>query len=617
MAKFRRISITKKSAAFEFSTLIVYNNPRRHSRKAAQEVIEMDYKKLYEEWISNPYFDEETKAELKAIEQDENEIKERFYKELEFGTAGLRGVIGAGTNRMNIYTVRKTTQGLANYIAAVSGQEKGVAIAHDSRRMSPEFAKEAALCLAANGVKAYIFDSLRPTPELSYAVRKLGCIAGINITASHNPPEYNGYKVYWEDGAQITPPHDSGIMAEVQKVTDYNTVKTMDEEAAKAAGLFQVIGKEVDDAYIEELKSQVIHMDAIKAMAKELKIVYSPLHGTGNIPARRVLKELGFEQVYVVKEQELPDGEFPTVSYPNPEADEAFELGLKLAKEVDADLVLATDPDADRLGVRVKDKNGEYHTLTGNMSGCLLADYELGQRKAVNGSLPQDGAMISTIVTTNMAAAIAKYYGVKFIEVLTGFKYIGQQILGFETSGVGSYLFGFEESYGCLIGTHARDKDAIVATMALCEAAAYYKTKDMTLWDAMIEMYERYGYYKDDIQSITLKGIEGLAQIQTILENLRKNPPAEIGGYKVLSARDYKADTIVDMETKEVKATGLPSSNVLYYDLTDDAWVCVRPSGTEPKIKIYYGVKGSSLTDADEKSAALGQELKKLIDQMM
>lgn len=617
MAKFRRISITKKSAAFEFSTLIVYNNPRRHSRKAAQEVIEMDYKKLYEEWISNPYFDEETKAELKAIEQDENEIKERFYKELEFGTAGLRGVIGAGTNRMNIYTVRKTTQGLANYIAAVNGQEKGVAIAHDSRRMSPEFAKEAALCLSANGVKAYIFDSLRPTPELSYAVRKLGCIAGINITASHNPPEYNGYKVYWEDGAQITPPHDSGIMAEVQKVTDYNTVKTMDEETAKAAGLFQVIGKEVDDAYIEELKSQVIHMDAIKAMAKELKIVYSPLHGTGNIPARRVLKELGFEQVYVVKEQELPDGEFPTVSYPNPEADEAFELGLKLAKEVDADLVLATDPDADRLGVRVKDKNGEYHTLTGNMSGCLLADYELGQRKAVNGSLPQDGAMISTIVTTNMAAAIAKYYGVKFIEVLTGFKYIGQQILGFETSGVGSYLFGFEESYGCLIGTHARDKDAIVATMALCEAAAYYKTKDMTLWDAMIEMYERYGYYKDDIQSITLKGIEGLAQIQTILENLRKNPPAEIGGYKVLSARDYKADTIVDMETKEVKATGLPSSNVLYYDLTDDAWVCVRPSGTEPKIKIYYGVKRSSLTDADEKSAALGQELKKLIDQMM
>lgn len=578
----------------------------------------MDYKELYKEWLENPYFDENTKAELKEIQQDEKEIKERFYKELEFGTAGLRGIIGAGTNRMNIYTVRKTTQGLANYIAAVNGQAKGVAIAYDSRRMSPEFAKEAALCLAANGVKAYIFETLRPTPELSFAVRELGCIVGINITASHNPPEYNGYKVYWEDGAQITPPHDSGIMAEVQKVVNYNEVKTMDEEAAKAAGLFAVIGKEIDDAYMEALKSQVIHADAIKAMAKELKIVYSPLHGTGNIPARRVLKELGFENVYVVKEQELPDGEFPTVSYPNPEADEAFELGLKLAKEVDADLVLATDPDADRLGVRVKDsKTGEYHTLTGNMSGCLLADYELGQKKEVYGKLPEDGAVISTIVTTNMAAAIAKHYGVEFIEVLTGFKYIGQQILGFETKGKGSYLFGFEESYGCLIGTHARDKDAIVATMALCEAAAYYKTKGMTLWDAMVAMYEKYGYYKDDIQSITLKGIEGLEKIQTILENLRKNPPTEIGTYKVLSARDYKADTVVNMETKEVTDTGLPSSNVLYYDLNDDAWVCVRPSGTEPKIKIYYGIKGTSLQDADEKSAALGADVKKLIDAMM
>ncbi|MCI5964908.1 MAG: phospho-sugar mutase [Clostridia bacterium] len=578
----------------------------------------MDYKKLYEEWLSNPYFDEDTKKELKAIENDENEVKERFYKELEFGTAGLRGVIGAGVNRMNIYTVRKTTQGLANYIAAVNGQAKGVAIAHDSRRMSPEFAKEAALCLAANGVKAYIFDSLRPTPELSFAVRKLGCIAGINITASHNPPEYNGYKVYWEDGAQITPPHDSGIMDEVKKVTDFAAVKTMDEEAAKAAGLYQVIGQEVDDAYMEELKSQVIHMDAIKAMAKELKIVYSPLHGTGNIPARRVLKELGFENVYVVKEQELPDGEFPTVSYPNPEADEAFELGLKLAKEVDADLVLATDPDADRLGCRVKDsKTGEYHTLTGNMSGCLLEEYELSQRKAINGSLPEDGAVVSTIVTTNMAGTIARSYGLRFIEVLTGFKFIGQQILGFEQSGKGTYLFGFEESYGCLIGTHARDKDAIVATMALAEAAAYYKSKGMNLWDAMVAMYERYGYYKDDIKSITLKGIEGLAKIQEILDTLRKNPPTEIAGYKVLKARDYMADTIKDMETGEVTATGLPSSNVLYYDMPDGTWLCVRPSGTEPKVKFYYGVKGTSLEDADEKSAAMGKEVLAMIDAML
>ena len=452
----------------------------------------MGYKEIYNEWLTNAYFDADTKAELERIASDENEIKERFYTDLEFGTAGLRGIIGAGTNRMNIYTVRKATQGLANYILKSGNAEKGVAIAFDSRRMSPEFAQEAACCLAANGIKAYVFDSLRPTPELSYAVRKLGCIAGINITASHNPPEYNGYKVYWEDGAQITPPHDKGIMDEVKAVTDYTTMKTMPAEDAKAVGLYEVIGAEVDDAYIAELKKQVIHQDAIDAVGKDLKIVYSPLHGTGNIPARRILKELGFENVYVVKEQELPDGEFPTVSYPNPEAAEAFELGLKLAREVDADIVLATDPDADRLGVRVKDKNGEYHDLTGNMSGCLLADYEIGQRNALRG-LPEDGYLIKTIVTTNMADAIADYYNTGLIEVLTGFKYIGQQILGFETSKKGECLFGFEESYGCLIGTHARDKDAIVATMALCEAAAYYKTKDMTLWDAMIEMYERYG----------------------------------------------------------------------------------------------------------------------------
>lgn len=577
----------------------------------------MDYKKIYEEWLSNPYFDEATKAELKAIAEDENEIKERFYTELEFGTAGLRGIIGAGTNRMNVYTVRKATQGLANYIAAVNAQSRGVAIAYDSRRMSPEFADEAALCLAANGIKAYVFESLRPTPELSYAVRRLGCIAGINITASHNPPEYNGYKVYWEDGAQITPPHDTGIMAEVKKVTDFDTVKTMDKEAAAAAGLYEVIGQAIDDAYIEELKSQVINWDAIKEVQKDMKIVYSPLHGTGNIPARRVLKEIGFENVYVVKEQELPDGEFPTVSYPNPEAAEAFELGLKLAKEVDADLVLATDPDADRLGVYVKDtKSGEYITLTGNMSGCLLADYELGQRKA-HGGLPEDGALITTIVSSNMAAAIAKYYGVKCIEVLTGFKFIGQQILNFETSGKGTYLFGFEESYGCLIGTHARDKDAIVATMALCEAAAYYKTQGKTLWDVMIDMYEKYGYYKDSIQSITLKGIEGLQKIQEILETLRKDAPAQIGEYKVLRARDYKLDTIKDMATGEVTSTGLPSSNVLYYDLEDDAWVCVRPSGTEPKVKFYYGIKGSSLEDADAKSAALGEKILEMINGML
>ena len=576
----------------------------------------MEYRDIYEQWLANPYFDEATKEELKGISEDENEIKERFYMDLEFGTAGLRGIIGAGTNRMNIYVVRRATQGLANYIAKVDKKAQGVAIAYDSRHMSPEFAEEAALCLAANGIKAYIFESLRPTPELSFAVRHLGCVAGINVTASHNPPEYNGYKVYWEDGAQITPPHDSGIMGEVKSISDWNTVKTMDKADAEKAGLFQVIGKEVDDAYMAELKKQVIHMDAIEKEGKNLKIVYTPLHGTGNIPARRILKELGFENVYVVKEQELPDGDFPTVSYPNPEAAEAFELGLKLAKEVDADLVLATDPDADRLGVRVKDKNGEYHDLTGNMSGCLLANYELSQRKAVNGSLPEDGALIKTIVTTNLADAIAKGYGVNLIEVLTGFKFIGQQILGFEKSGKGSYLFGFEESYGCLIGTYARDKDAIVATMALCEAAAYYKTQGKTLWDAMIEMYEEFGYYKDAIQSVTMKGIEGLQKIQEIMNSLRQNPPAEFAGHKVVAVRDYKADTIKDLATGEVKTTGLPNSNVLYYELTDDAWVCVRPSGTEPKVKFYYGVKGTSLADADEKSEIMGKAVLDMVDSM-
>ena len=568
-------------------------------------------------WLNDDYFDQATKDELLKIKDNESEIEERFYRELEFGTGGLRGVIGAGTNRMNIYTVRKTSQGLANYIIKANGQEKGIAIAYDSRFMSPEFADEAALCMAANGIKAYVFESLRPTPELSYAVRKLGCIAGINITASHNPPEYNGYKVYWEDGAQITPPHDKGIMDEVKKVTDYATVKTMNKAEAEQAGLYTVIGSDIDDPYIEELKSLVLRQDCIDAVAKDMKIVYSPLHGTGNIPVRRVLKELGFEHVYVVPEQELPDGEFPTVSYPNPESEEAFQLGLKLGKEVDADLILATDPDADRLGVYVKDsKTGEYHSLTGNMSGCLIGDYVISQRKEKDG-LPADGAFVKSIVSTNMADAIAKYYGIELIEVLTGFKFIGQKILEFENTGKGTYLFGMEESYGCLTGTYARDKDAVVASMTLCEAAAYYKTKNMTLWDAMIAMYERYGYYKDDVKAITLKGIEGLEKIQEIMNTLRENTPKEIGGYQVVSARDYKKDTIQNMADGKVTPTGLPSSNVLYYDLTEDAWVCVRPSGTEPKVKFYYGVKGTSLSDADEKSEQLGKEVLAMIDKML
>ena len=576
-----------------------------------------DYMTIYKEWLENPYFDEATKEELRAIAGDENEIKERFYMDLEFGTAGLRGIIGAGINRMNIYTVRRATQGLANYIIKQGGAAKGVAIAFDSRHMSSEFAEEAALTLAANGIKAYRFETLRPTPELSFAVRELGCIAGINITASHNPPEYNGYKVYWEDGAQFTPPHDKGVTEEVMAITDLSTVKTMGAEDAKAKGLYEIIGAAIDDKYIAQVKAQVVNQGAIDRMQDQITIVYTPLHGTGNIPARRVMKELGFTHVYVVPQQELPDGDFPTVSYPNPEAKEAFELGLALAKEKNADLVLATDPDADRLGVYVKDtKSGEYIPLTGNMSGSLLCEYVLSQKQA-NGKIPADGQVVKSIVTTNLVDAVAKNYGTELIEVLTGFKWIGKQVLKNEQEGKGTYLFGMEESYGCLIGTYARDKDAISATAALCEAAAYYKEKGMTLWDAMVEMYEKYGYYKDEVKSIGLKGIEGLAKIQEIMEYFRAHTPSDFAGHKVLAVRDYKADTVKDLATGEVKPTGLPSSNVLYYELEDNAWLCVRPSGTEPKIKFYYGVKGTSLEDAAVKSEKVGESVMGIVNGLL
>ena len=571
----------------------------------------MGYREVYEKWCTDEYFDEVTKAELKALEGNEAEIEDRFYRQLEFGTGGLRGVIGAGTNRMNIYTVRQATQGLANYIISQNGQEKGVAIAHDSRIMSPEFAREAALCLNANGIKTYLFESLRPTPELSFAVRQFGCISGIVITASHNPREYNGYKVYWEDGAQITPPHDKNILAEVAKVTEFSQVKTMAEDDARAAELFHVIGTDFDDKYLAELKKQSIHPEIIKDMAKDMKIVYTPLHGTGNVPVRRVLKQLGFEHVYVVKEQKLPDGTFPTVAYPNPEDEKAWTLALKLAKEVDADIVLATDPDADRLGVYAKDtKTGEYVSFTGNMSGMLIAEYILRERTKT-GTMPENPALVETIVTTDMAKAIAADYGVALIEVLTGFKYIGEQIKFFEQSGAHHYVFGLEESYGCLAGTYARDKDACVAVMMLCEVAAYYKSQGKTLWDAMVDMYEKYGYYKEGLATVTLKGIDGAAQIQNMMNEFRSNPPKELGGLKVLAARDYKLDERKDLVTGEVTSTGLPTSNVLYYELENNAWCCVRPSGTEPKIKYYFGVKGESLEDAAAKLEVLRKDMTK------
>ena len=574
----------------------------------------MEAKKRYEEWLETPYFDEKTKEELRAIASDEKEIEERFYRDLEFGTGGLRGIIRGGTNRMKIYTVRKATQGLANFIRKENAQEKGVAIAFDSRNMSPEFAEEAALCLAANGIKAYIFPSLRPTPMLSFALRELGCTAGIVVTASHNPPEYNGYKVYWADGAQITYPKDEQIIGEVKAVTDYASVKTMSREEAEKAGLYQVIGPEIDDKYIAALKSLVIHPEIIREEAQNLKIVYTPLHGTGNLPVRRILKELGFEKVYVVKEQERPDGNFPTVSYPNPEDKNAFKLALDLAKEVDADIVLATDPDADRLGVYAKDtKTGEYMSFTGNMSGMLILEYILSQRKAL-GTLPENGAVVTTIVSGKMSKEITKEYGMALIETLTGFKYIGEQIKFFEQSGSHEYVFGYEESYGCLVGTHARDKDAVVAVMALCEVAAYCRHQGITLCDQMERLFEKYGYYKEGLCTVTLKGQEGAKKIQSMMEQIRTNVPDAVGGLKILRFRDYRENVIRDCATGEETATGLPKSNVLYFELENDAWCCIRPSGTEPKIKFYIGVKGTSDADAQEKLDTLTKAVKALAE---
>ena len=570
----------------------------------------MSYREQYDFWLKDAYFDEATKEELRGIAENEGEIEDRFYKELEFGTGGLRGVIGAGTNRMNIYTVRKATQGLANYIIKQGGKDRGVAIAYDSRRMSPEFADEAALCLCANGIKAYVFDALRPTPELSFALRTLHCISGIVITASHNPPEYNGYKAYWEDGAQVTAPRDKEIITEVKNVTDYHEVKTMDKKEAMDKGLYQVIGKEIDDAYMVELKKQIIHPEIIKEVADEIKIVYTPFHGTGNVPVRRILSELGFKHVYVVPEQELPDPDFTTLEYPNPEDPKAFTLALKLAKEKNADIVLATDPDADRLGIYALDsKTGEYMPFTGNMSGMLIAEYILRERTATH-TMPENPALVTTIVTTNMAGAIARDYGLRFVEVLTGFKYIGEQIKLFEQTGSNNYVFGLEESYGCLAGTHARDKDAVVAVMCLCEVAAWCKKMGITVWDQMLRLYEKYGYYKETQYAMTLKGIDGAAQIQAIMDKLRSNPPKSFGDLRVKEFRDYEKDTVLDLETGETKPTGLPKSNVLYFDLTNDSWCCARPSGTEPKIKFYMGVKGTSLEDAQARLEKLTEDLK-------
>ena len=574
--------------------------------------MEEEYLKKYKDWLENPIIDKKDKEELEAIRNDSEEIKDRFYKDLEFGTAGLRGVIGIGTNRMNKYTVGKATQGLANYIVKKGMQGRGVAIAYDSRRMSKEFSEQTALCLNASGIKTYRFNKETPTPELSFAVRELKCISGIVITASHNPPEYNGYKVYWEDGAQIVEPTDKEIIAEVNAIDDFSKIKTMSKEEAIKQGLYNEIGEEIDNRYIEELKKLVVNQEAINKTQKDLKIVYTPLHGTGGILVKRILKELGFENVYVVKEQENPNGEFPTVEYPNPEDSKAFKLALELAQKVDADIVLANDPDADRLGVYVKDINsGEYIQFNGNMTGNLIAEYILSQKKE-HGKLPKNGAIIKTIVSSNLTDAIAKEYNVKLFSTLTGFKNIAKIIRNFEENN-NEYecLFSYEESYGCIIGTHARDKDGIVAVMTLCEAACYYKMQGLTLWDQMNKIYEKYGYYKEKQISVTLKGQEGAEKIKLMMENMRNNPPTELAGLKVISVGDYSKQLIHNNLNGENTSTNLPKSNVLYYELENDSWCCVRPSGTEPKIKFYLGVKGINSNEAEIKLDELSKEVNK------
>ena len=572
------------------------------------------YMAEYERWCEDPDIDEETKQELIEIKGNDEEIKDRFYKSLDFGTAGLRGVIGAGTNRMNKYTVSKATQGMANYILKQGTQQKGVVISYDSRNMSKEFSEYTALCLNANGIKTYIFESLHPVPELSFAVRELEATAGIMITASHNPPQYNGYKVYWDDGAQIVAPRDREIIEEVNKVTEYSMVKTISKEEAGARKLYHTIGKAIDDRYIEELKKLCIHPEITQEMGKKLKIVYTPLHGAGNKPVQRILKELGFKNVYVVPEQELPDGNFPTVDLPNPEEPRAYELALKLAKKVDADIVLATDPDSDRLGIYVKDKKtGEYIFYTGNMTALLIAEYILSQKQEEK-LLPKNGAVIRTIVSSKLTDAIAKYYNMHLIETLTGFKYIGEQIRNFEKDNKYEYVFGYEESYGCLVGTHARDKDGIVAVMMLAEAAAYYKKQGLTLWEQMINIYEKYGYYREAQVSIYLKGAEGAIKIKELMENLRKNPVKSFGKYQVENILDYSSSIKKNVKTGEETEIKLPKSNVLYYELSNDEWCCARPSGTEPKVKFYMGVKAKTMEEAEKRLEELKQEVLKKVE---
>ena len=570
----------------------------------------MNWKQEFSRWLSYAQLDAELKEQLENMKQDEKKIEDSFYKNLEFGTGGMRGELGAGTNRLNVYTVRKATKGLASFIEKLGEEAKkrGVVVAYDSRHKSPEFAMEVAATLGARGITTYVFESLRPTPVLSFAARHLHTVSGIVLTASHNPPEYNGYKVYGEDGGQLPPKEADELISYVNAVEDELTVEVADVEQLKADGLLHIIGQEVDDAYAAELNNVIINKEMVQKVGKDLKIVFTPLHGTSNISVRRGLKEVGFTDVTVVKEQELPDPNFSTVKSPNPEEHAAFEYAIRDGEKVGADVLIATDPDADRLGVAVRNHNGEFQVLTGNQTGALMLDYLLSQKKE-NGTLPENGVVLKTIVTSEIGRTIAKAYGLDTVDTLTGFKFIGEKIRQYEESGQYEFQFGYEESYGYLIRPFCRDKDAVQSVLFACEVAAYYKSQGKTLYDGLLEVFEKYGFFREDLVSLTLKGKDGAEKIQEMMATFRENPPKEVAGLTVVAVEDYKESVVTSLQDGHKEEIHLPKSNVLKYQLEDGSWFCLRPSGTEPKIKFYFGVKDSSLQNSEQKLLTIKEDI--------
>ncbi|MEF7557681.1 phospho-sugar mutase [Bacillus thuringiensis] len=570
----------------------------------------MNWKQEFSRWLSYAELDAELKEQLENMKQDEKKIEDSFYKNLEFGTGGMRGELGAGTNRLNVYTVRKATQGLAKFIEKLGEEAKkrGVVVAYDSRHKSPEFAMEVAATLGAHGITTYVFESLRPTPVLSFAVRHLHTVSGIVLTASHNPPEYNGYKVYGEDGGQLPPKEADELISYVNAVEDELTVEVADVEQLKADGLLHMIGQEVDDAYAAELNNVIINKEMVQKVGKDLKIVFTPLHGTSNLSVRRGLAEVGFTDVTVVKEQELPDPNFSTVKSPNPEEHAAFEYAIRDGEKVGADVLIATDPDADRLGVAVRNHDGEFQVLTGNQTGALMLDYLLSQKKE-NGTLPENGVVLKTIVTSEIGRTIAKAYGLDTVDTLTGFKFIGEKIKQYEESGQYEFQFGYEESYGYLIRPFCRDKDAVQSVLFACEVAAYYKSQGKTLYDGLLEVFEKYGFFREDLVSLTLKGKDGAEKIQEIMATFRENPPKEVAGLTVVAVEDYKASIITSLQDGHKEEIHLPKSNVLKYQLEDGSWFCLRPSGTEPKIKFYFGVQDNSLQNSEQKLLTIKEDI--------